>query len=208
MKNGQVAASHYRFEQYVSRARWGSIWHQLNEVIKLGNGPVLEIGPGNGSFTLMARAFGLSVETLDHTTDLQPDYVGDICALPFSDQAYETVVAFQVLEHLPYDAALQGFREMVRVAGKNVVISLPDARAMWRYGFHIPGIGHREFLIPHPFQRPKTHIFDGEHYWEINKKDYDLEKIVTDFSEIAPMTRTFLAPDNTYHRFMIFQIDN
>lgn len=44
----QVEYSHYEFAGYVNKQRWISIWHQLDEVIKLNPKNVLEIGPAQG----------------------------------------------------------------------------------------------------------------------------------------------------------------
>jgi SAM-dependent methyltransferase len=201
----QVSRSHYAFGQYMDKRRWSSVWHQLDEIIKLAPEYVLEIGPGTGVFKNTASAFGLKVETVDLDLELMPDYVGSATALPFADKTYDVVCAFQMLEHLPYTDALAAFREMVRVTRKNVVISLPDSKAVWPYSFQLPKVGIINFLLPKPFSAPRAHEFDGEHYWEVNKRDYSLEKIVADFSKICGLSKTYRVHDNPYHRFFIFE---
>ncbi|HFE37487.1 MAG TPA: class I SAM-dependent methyltransferase, partial [Gammaproteobacteria bacterium] len=128
----QVNKEHYEFQRYLSKARWNSVWHQLDEVIRLQPESVLEIGPGPGVFKNMATLFGVKVETLDIDPELMPDHVGSVTALPFEDNSYDVVCAFQILEHLPYDVALRAFNEIVRVSRSHVVISLPDAKPVWR----------------------------------------------------------------------------
>jgi Methyltransferase domain len=201
----QVDKSHYAFQHYMDKRRWSSVWHQIDEVIKLGPRSVLEIGPGSGVFKSTARLFDLKVETLDLDPELMPDHVGSATALPFKDDGFDVVCAFQMLEHLPYDLALKAFGEMARVAGKNIVISLPDSKAVWRYAFHVPRLGDLTFLFPKPFAAPRTHVFDGEHYWEVGKKDYSLERVIADFSAICPLSSTYRVHDNPYHRFFIFE---
>lgn len=49
MTTKQVEKSHYDFTRYMSRARWQSLWHQLDEVLQLHPARVLELGPGGGS---------------------------------------------------------------------------------------------------------------------------------------------------------------
>jgi len=49
--------------------------------------------------------------------------------------------AFQKLEHLLYDIAVQAFKELVRVSRNSVIISLPDAKMVWRYSADIPKLG-------------------------------------------------------------------
>jgi len=204
-ENKQVNKSHYEFEHYMNKARWISVWHQLDEVIRLKPENVLEIGPGPGLFKHTASLFGLKVETLDLDPDLNPDHVGSATALPFADNTYDMVCAFQMLEHLPYEEALLAFREMTRVSRKHVVISLPDAKIVWRYQFHIPKLGAFEFFLPQPTLSGRQHNFNGEHYWEISKKNYSLVRIIKDFSEYISLVKTYQVRENPDHRFFVFQ---
>ena len=203
----QVEKSHYEFARYMNKGRWASFWHQLDEVIRLEPANVLEIGPGPGAFKQMATLFGLTVETLDLDPDLKPDHVGSATALPFADGSYDVVCAFQMLEHLPYETALQAFAEMVRVSRRHVVISLPDARPVWPYRFHVPKFGTRSLLFPRPILKQPEHVFDGEHHWEINKKGYDLARVTKDFGWLCHLTRTYRVFENPYHRFFVFGND-
>lgn len=200
----QVDKSHYDFERYMTKARWTSVWHQIDEISRLKPKNVLEIGPGPGVFKKVASAFGIPVETLDLDPELNPDHVGSVTAIPFDDKTYDAVCAFQMLEHLPYETSLQAFREMARVSKRHIIISLPDAKTMWLYRAHIPKFGSHDILIPRPTLKVRNHEFDGEHYWEISKKGYDLSRIVKDFCEISQLIRTYRVPENPYHRFFIF----
>lgn len=201
----QVDKSIYEFSSYMTKQRWCSLWHQLDEVQKLKPERVLEIGVGPGLFKTIAATFGILVETLDFDPDLQPDYVGSATEMPFSDAAYDVVCAFQMLEHLPYEASLQAFREMVRVSRRYVVISLPNARSVWPYKIHIPKFGTHDFLMPRPQFKAPVHEFDGQHYWEINKKSYDLSRIIDDFTVHATMEKTYRVGENPYHQFFVFK---
>lgn len=201
----QVDKSHYEFERYMGKARWSSVWHQVDEVLKLKPNKVLEIGPGPGVFKHIAQLFGAQVETLDMDPALNPDHVGSATALPFAAGSFDVVCAFQMLEHLPYVTSLQAFKEMARVSDRNLVISLPDARTMWRYCFHLPKFGVFDLLVPRPTLRIPIHQFDGEHYWEINKKNYELDKVIRDFSQFAELINTYRVIENPYHRFFIFK---
>lgn len=202
----QVDKSHYRFDQYMDKERWISTWHQLNEVILLNPSSVLEIGPGPGIFKVLSCHFGLSVETVDIDPDIKPDYVASATELPFRDNSYDCVCAFQMMEHLPYDQMLQAFGEMTRVAKKNIVISLPDVKKGILFIAQIPKIGRMVFNIPIPYPGPQIHKFDGQHYWEINRKNYPMEKIVSDFSlKNVSIIKTYRVKEYPYHRFFIFE---
>ncbi|MDA3875549.1 MAG: class I SAM-dependent methyltransferase [Halothiobacillus sp.] len=201
----QVDKSHYEFAKYVAKPRWNSLWHQLDEVMRLRPERVLEIGPGPGVFKAMAGLFGVPVETLDLDPELKPDHVGSATALPFADNSFDVVCAFQMLEHLPYEQALRAFAEMTRVSRHHIVISLPDAKRVWRYSGHIPKMGVLDWLLPRPFSRALTHEFDGEHHWEINKRDYSLVKVTQDLTRTATLLKTWRVPENPYHRFFVFE---
>ena len=206
LKKKQVDKSHYTFTNYISKARWCSLWHQLDEVVNLAPNRVLEIGPGAGIFKHTAALFGLKVETIDIDPELKPDYEGSATDLPFPENSYDVVCAFQMLEHLPYDISLQAFREMVRVSERYILISLPDVSKTWHNIFHLPKLGKIDFFITLPQFRLPVHKFDGEHHWEISKLGYSLEKIVDDFTRTgAKLIKTYRVSENTYHRFFIFQ---
>ena len=123
----QVDWTHYDFQQYMSKARWSSIWHQLHEVQKAAPQTVLEVGPGPNVFKSVAANMGIRVETIDIDPELNPDHVGPASDMPFAANSYDAVCAFQVLEHMPYEVSLKAFQEMVRVSRGRIIIRLPDA---------------------------------------------------------------------------------
>lgn len=205
----QVEKSHYRFASYVNKQRWASVWHQLDEVIKFNPERVLEIGPGPGLFKAAASAFGVHVETLDLDPDLKADHVASVFQMPFEDNAFDIVCAFQMLEHLPFEQALVAFSEMARVSRGAVIISLPDAATRLPASIYLPKIGVINFSLPIPRLRAPMHRFDGEHYWEINKAGYSLGRVTKAFCTNMPVTlnKTYRVPETPYHRFFIFCID-
>jgi len=202
----QVEKSHYQFHKYMSKKRWMSVWHQIDEVSRFKPSRVLEIGPGPGVFKSAARSFGLQVETLDIDPELKPDHVAPAEAMPFEDNEFDVACAFQMLEHVPYDLSLKIFKEMCRVARYGVVISLPDAEAVWPFSLYIPFRGGIQFHVVRPFRNKMIHTFDGEHYWEINKVGYELKKVLSDFygSDDKVLIKHFKVFDNPYHHFMVY----
>jgi len=202
----QVNKSHYAFDKYMDKRRWTSIWHQLDEVTKLNPERALEVGPGPGLFKAAARAMGVNVETLDLDPELTPDHLASVLEMPFEDGAFDVVCAFQMLEHLPFEDSQRAFREMERVASKALVISLPDAATRWPVSIHVPMLGAVTFWIPRPRLRAPKHRFDGEHYWEINKAGYALNKVISHFGRNSTLSlqRTYRVPENPYHRFFVY----
>ena len=206
MERVQVDKSHYIFGKYVDKKRLISMWHQLDEVLSINAKKVLEVGKGAGLFEVMAKHFGTEVETVDIALDLNPDVLASATSLPFKPDAYDCVCAFQVLEHLPYERALLAFREMLRVTKKHVIISLPDAKKLFVYSWDIPRIGRVIFHIPRPRLQPRRLEFDGEHYWEINRRGYPLQKMLFDFTQQGALVlKTYRVPEYPQHRFFVFK---
>jgi SAM-dependent methyltransferase len=203
----QVEKEHYDFSRYMSKKRWCSVWHQLDEVLKLQPERVLEVGPGPGLFKSVAQSFGLTIVTLDIAEDLCPDIVASATNIPAADDSYDVVCSFQMLEHLPFEMSLDAFHEMARVAKSHIIISLPDAEVRWPYSFYVPKIGSKTVLLKRPRLKVRDHEFDGEHYWEVNKKGFELEFILSNllsFAEEFSLTKTYRVPENPYHRFFVF----
>lgn len=202
----QVDKSHYQFDKYLVKPRWASMWHQLDEVLKLEPRRVLEVGPGPGVFKAVAALFGVQVETLDIDPDLQPDHVGSAFDLPFDEATFDVVCAFQMLEHLPFEQSMRVFTEMARVAHRALVISLPDAARRWPMSIYVPKAGSVRFSVPRPGRRMRPHRFDGEHYWEVNKAGYSLSRVIeatTEAGDVRLMS-TFRVHEHNYHRFFVF----
>jgi hypothetical protein len=196
----QVEKSTYEFGRYMTKQRWCSLWHQIDEIQKLKPKNVLEIGPGPGLFKSLVSILGTTIETMDIDPDLKPDHVASATAIPFNDGVFEMVCAFQMLEHLPYEVSLKAFGEMVRVSSRHVLISLPDARRVWRLN-----VVSRCFLVPRPQIITPVHKFEGEHYWEINKRGYSLTRVTSDLSKHARLIKTYRVFEFPFHRFFIFE---
>lgn len=86
-------------------------------------GSVLDVGSRTGNLALVIGT------TRRYTSlDMAPpaDIIANLeCGLPLADRSFDTVVALDVLEHT--DAIHAAFRELLRVAARNVVIALPNA---------------------------------------------------------------------------------
>jgi SAM-dependent methyltransferase len=203
MTEASIDSSHYDFARYVTLKRWSSYWHQLNETLALRPGSVLEIGVGSGLYKAALQTLRCPVRSIDINPGLGADDVGSVTALPFADASFSVVVAFQVLEHLPYEDFRRSVSEMCRVASAHVLISLPDARRVWRGMFDF-GKRERFLLFTKPGWRSRPHRGSGPHQWEIHKKGYPVERIVTDMEASGlEVVRHYEVPQNPYHRMFI-----
>lgn len=202
----QVEPDHYFDKSYDSKDRIISYWYQIKEIIELNPEKVLEIGIGNGFVSQYLRNRKINILTLDVDERLKPDISGSILEIPFADGSFDTIASFEVLEHLPYEDAKKALTEIYRVSQKYAILSLPDCTSVYRFCISIPKIGLYNKLIPLPrFKAPK-HIFDGEHYWEIGKAGYSLDKIITDIQKTGfEIKKTYRLLENPYHRFIILK---
>lgn len=205
----QVGKDHYVFSRYMTKKRWASLWYQISEISNIEVGNVLEVGPGLGMLKPVLSSLGVDVKTLDIDPELKPDCVGSAEALPFESNSFDVVCGFQVLEHFPYDTAISAYEEMVRVAKKYIIISVPDVSPMFVFQINFPKVRTLTIKVPWLVMRFRRHIFDGEHYWELNKRGYSLDKLVLDmtFQRGVKLNKTYRVSENPYHRFFVFEIE-
>ncbi|MBC8434349.1 class I SAM-dependent methyltransferase [Desulfobacula sp.] len=202
----QVAPDHYINPSYDSKERFISYWHQINEVISLNPKEVLEIGIGNGFVHNYFKKKGVKIKTLDIDKGLNPDVVGSVLGVPFFDETFDVVACYELLEHLPYSNFRESLKEIHRVSRKHVILSLPDVTTIYRINIELPRIRPIKKLIPHPFHRPAQHAFNGEHYWEIGKTSYPLERIELDIRQRGlNIIKTYRVFEFYYHRFFVLE---
>lgn len=202
--NLQVEPNHYFNEFYDSKERWISYWHQINEIIKLNPKKVLEIGIGNGFVSKYLKERKLNIVTLDIDNRLNPDVVGSVLNIPLEDNSFDVVACYEVLEHLPYENFGRALSEIFRVSNSYAILSLPDVSRVYRLYIQIPKVGTFKRLMPLPRIKIPIHKFDGEHYWEIGKAGYSLNRIIEDIQKAGfKIEKTYRIFENPYHRFFI-----
>ncbi|MDR2521216.1 MAG: class I SAM-dependent methyltransferase [Spirochaetaceae bacterium] len=167
---------------------------------------MLEVGVGPGVLKAVLNAVSNCAYTsMDIRPELNPDYTGSVLDMPFLDNQYDIAVCFQVLEHLPYTSFEKALSELLRVAKKMVIISLPNAgRAIQ---VHIPKIC-RNRIFELPRIKKRAHVYNGVHYWEINQKGYDTRTIIDAITGTAKkynyvLTKEYRVYGNPYHHFFV-----
>lgn len=208
----QVDVDHYCFENYSTKKRFISYWHQINEITKLNPNNILEIGIGNGFVSNFFKKGNYSIVTLDIDKQLNPDIISSITNLPFADNSFDVIACYEVLEHLPFDLFEMCLKEMHRVCRSHVILSVPDVNRV--YPLYVPEITKgrgikislTKKLIPIPRLKKPIHHFNGEHYWEIGKKGFSLSKITSEIENSGfELIFTYKVFENTYHRFFILK---
>jgi len=101
--------------------RWYWDFRDQAVMALLGEGPVLDVGCGEGITTKKAGAIGLDLD--------RGDVKGSVYDLPFKEGALGTVLLLEVIEHLSnYGRALQEIHRVLKQGGK-IIVLFPNDRA-------------------------------------------------------------------------------
>lgn len=196
----------YSFGTYIQPERWASYWHQLDEVLKLEPENILEVGVGDrviGNY--IKNNTKIIYNSLDLAEELKPDMVGSIENIPFKDKFFDLVCAFEVLEHLPFDKFSVALSELNRVCRKWAVISLPHWGRHFSIDIRAPLIKRIKAQIKFSIV-PIKHSFDGEHHWEIGKRNYPLQLIKKKIKMANfDIIKDYVAFDSPYHHFFVLK---
>jgi len=122
----------------MTKERFISYWHQINEVRSLKPEKVLEIGIGNGFVSKYLKERGLDVIILDILNELKSDITVCVLSIPFLSESFDIATCFEVLEHLPYSDFKKALKEIRRVSKKHVILSLPDHTYVYRFDIELP----------------------------------------------------------------------
>lgn len=197
----QVAKPYYDFLAYNDPERWASYWHQLEETLAFKPKRVLEIGAGSGIIGPILMREGVEYKTLDIAADLKPDFVGSVDAIPAPDENFDLACAFEILEHLPFEKFETAIREIHRVSKMGAVISLPHFGPPIKFLIKLPFLPEIRFAWKVPY--PRTHVFNGQHYWEIGKRGYSPARIRAVLEKYFTITKEFVPFSNQYHHFFV-----
>lgn len=126
---------------------------------------VLDIGARDGYLSKrladrFARVVALDLIQPDVLHSRVESVIGDVTALAYADNAFESVVCAEVLEHIPEISLERACREIVRVAKHAIVIGVPYKQDL-RYGRSIcrtcgnvnPPWGHINAFDEHRLER-------------------------------------------------------
>jgi ubiquinone/menaquinone biosynthesis C-methylase UbiE len=196
----------YSIPKFNKKKRVFSYWYQVNEIFIHSPKNILEIGIGNGFVSDYLRKKGFKVTTLDIDKNLNPDIIGNVLNIPFSNKSFDMVACFEVLEHLPYDNFTKALNEIYRVCYKYTIISLPDINRVCRFNIEIPKLGEIKKLIPIPRFKKVTLKPGGVHFWEIGVKNYPLQRIRSDIENVGFIIQnTYRIYEYPFHRFFILK---
>ena len=199
----QVEPDHYG-RSYFNIPRMIGYLYQADAVHRCGGRNVLEIGVGTGLTSYMLRLWGSHLQTLDLDGRLGPTCVGDATRMPFRDDAFDTILIAEMLEHLPFEEFVPALRELRRVSRRHVVVTLPAPLVGLSLGINICGI-YPKFLAlgTRQWSRP---VFDGQHYWELGRRGYPKRRIRQAIQQAGfHIEKEFRQPFSLYCYFFILR---
>ena len=200
----QVTKEGYKAGAYAKLDRFASYAIQTQLILSTRPSSSLEVGVGDGVVSgYVRRHSDISYTTVDFAADLSPDIVADVRSLPLEDNSFDTVCAFQVLEHLPFQDFETCLRELTRVAKNYVIISLPHFSHPLKFSLKVPLIPEIKICIRLPHR--KAHVFDGQHYWEIGKKGYSASRIRRVLRSFGAIEREITPFENPAHHFFVLK---
>lgn len=203
----QVDHTHYEFLRYSNPARFASYYYQLKELFDAKPQSILEIGVGDAVIGSYVRTNSqITYTSFDYAEDLHPDIVGDVCDIKLARASHDVVCAFEVLEHIPFEKFETAIGQMVRVARKRVVISVPHFGPPILFLLKIPFVPLIRYAFKIPF--PRKHTFNGQHYWELGKKGYSPARVREVLKKYGTIVRDYVPFENQYHHFFVLDVAN
>lgn len=189
----------YVFQDYLSRSRFMSFWHQIDEVLKTKPKTVLEIGKGSGIVAEILKQYGIIVKTIDIDKNVDPDFIGDIRTYGFK-QKFDTVLCAEVLEHLPFSDFPKVMNRLKIITGY-VVLTLPEALLTY-FHFAVKTVP----FIPEISKTIKIYDYNKfikpDHKWEIGQKKTPLPLVKKTIEKHFLIKKTYQIKESR-HRFFI-----
>lgn len=188
-----------------------SYFFQVDLPIRLQPKNILEIGIGDNTTSNYLKQHNLDVVTCDIDKNRYPNYVSDIKYLPFRVGSFDIVLAYEVIEHLPWENINHVFEELHRISRKYVIISVPYASHNFEIAIKFPLIRRllkKDFIdiffrIPYPVRDIKN--IGDPHYWEIGRKSYPMKKFKKVIEKYFKIKREIRPTLHSYHHFMILE---
>ena len=113
-------------------ASWGKLnQYRLRYVKKYAGHSILDAGCSTGSYVSQLHGEGYNVVGIDLLAEQewqhfspQLNTVATVKTLPYGDEAFDSVISFEVLEHVPDPQV--ALAEFHRVCKKNIIVSVPN----------------------------------------------------------------------------------
>lgn len=112
----------------------GSNAHEI--VLDLKPKTLLDVGCGCGKFVEWAKENGIEAAGVDFASGY--GQACDVCNMPFTDNSFDIITAFDLLEHLRPEDLHRALLEMARVASHFWVLSIGYGPAVMKWPGEVP----------------------------------------------------------------------
>lgn len=156
---------------------WGHlVKSRIDITLEYAGKRVLDVGCSSGAYVRFLRERGYKAYGLDLLPEekWQGEYescfqVGDICCLPYKDDSFDTIIAFEVLEHI--ENINLALKELHRVCKNNIIISVPNC--FQPKVFQASGLAYHHWI-----DRTHKQFFNKNLLKNmLNKKGFSMQKI-------------------------------
>lgn len=206
-----LPAQVYFSPNYLSRRRLTSFAIQYELAMNSGGTTFLEIGQGAGIVTYLLHRSGKRIFTIDINSQLLPTLVSALPGLPFRSNSFDTVLCFEVLEHLPINLLNLCLRELSRMTTRSVIISVPNQEVFrQRNELRIVRLKRivKSILKGKGNTKHRNAIADG-HYWEIGYQGVTSTDIIDSARKARLTLKTeFRNEFLPYHHFFVFELSD
>lgn len=171
-----------------SKTHWIYYWHQINLInryLEKGSN-IIEIGVGTKFLCNYLKSKGYLVKTVDIDEEKKPDYISSASDFDFSLTRADTVVAFEIFEHIPYSTFQKVVSNIKASNVENIIFSIPRAqRSLLKLAIKLPKLDVINIAINIPRRKIKT----KNHFWElsylIKGNNKDTKKLISEEKVMA-----------------------
>lgn len=162
---------------------WILYWTQAYLVKKYVTGEhnIVELGVGTKFLSNYLRSREYNITTVDIDAGKKPDYVCDALSFDYSASSVNTVLAFEIFEHIPLSTFKKLIVKLKKSGVDSIIFSVPKCRRrLFTIQVRIPFVGNFKVEPRFWFWR----IVTASHFWELGKRSKEMPEKKLLVSEI------------------------
>ena len=174
--------------------QWYLYWHQASLVQRHidKQQKLIEVGPGTGFLSNYLNSRGWKCKTIDIDPEKKPDYVAELTSVDFASLGVNSVLAFEVFEHLPFPLFEKVIRHLSEAGVKKILFSVPwGIKQIAELHLQLPKI--KTISLHASIQKRK--IKTPTHFWELGRRITTKETVLNGkekgFINIEELKETF-----------------
>jgi hypothetical protein len=162
--------------------RWNLYWQQqklLHNSINQSD-KIAEIGVGTKFTYNYLKSKGYNVTSIDIDPDKNPDILLNIVECDPSQLKFDTILAFNIFEHIPFEEFLSTIDKFSSADISNIFFSVPlNKKILFEFKLRIGRYLNKEIV----FDKRRNKITAEHHHWELDYKEYTKHKLVAELSQ-------------------------